>query len=154
MAHRFRPDPILLAATLMGTLCLASCNLVDQRTFDPHAGRPPRPHYPPARPAPPPIPPLVNIRQGTASDQWQPALKRAVTLAMARKPNVLFLVTVIVPAGPTPAQESAALGHAVAADGQAVAAAIVADGASPAQVEITAMSDSTMTSGAVRVYVR
>ncbi|ACI50311.1 conserved hypothetical protein [Gluconacetobacter diazotrophicus PA1 5] len=154
MFHPSRPELFLLAVTMAGTLCLASCNLVDQRTFDPRASRAPRPHYPPPPPAPKPVPPLVEIRHGTPPDQWQPALKGAVTRAMARKPNVLFVVTVIVPAGPTPAQESAALGRATATDGQAVAAAIVADGAGPAQVEITAMSDSTMTSGVIRVYVR
>ncbi|CAP56243.1 hypothetical protein GDI2300 [Gluconacetobacter diazotrophicus PA1 5] len=56
--------------------------------------------------------------------------------------------------GPTPAQESAALARATATYGQPVPPAIVADGAGPAQVEITAMSDSTMTSGVIRVYVR
>ncbi|WP_050935017.1 hypothetical protein [Gluconacetobacter diazotrophicus] len=99
MFHPSRPELFLLAATMAGTLCLASCNLVDQRTFDPRASRAPRPHYPPPPPAPKPVPPLVEIRHGTPPEQWQPALKGAVTRAMARKPNVLFVVTVIVPSG-------------------------------------------------------
>ncbi|WP_342629087.1 hypothetical protein AAC691_04510 [Nguyenibacter vanlangensis] len=154
MLNRLRPVPVLTAVSAAGILCLASCNLVDQRTFDPRASRPPVPHYPPSRPPPPPVPPLVQIGLGTPAERWQPALKDAVARALARKPNVLFVVTIIVPAGPTPGAEGAALTRAMAADGRAVAAAIVADGARPAQVEMSAMSDSTVTAGAVRVYVR
>lgn len=139
---------------MAGALCLAGCDLVDQRTFDPHASRPPVPYVPPAPPGRPPVPPLVEIPAGTPPGQWQPALKGAVARALALKANVLFQVRVLVPAGPTPQQEGTALGHLAATDGQAVAAAIVSDGASPSQVEITAMSDSSVTVGVIRVYVR
>lgn len=154
MFHPLRSAPILLAVSALCVTGLASCDLVDQRTFDARASRPPAPHYPP-KPAPPrPVPPLVDIRAGTPDSQWRSALTGAVTRALARKPDVLFTVRVIVPAGTTPEQEAQALRHAVATDGQAVAAAIVAAGARPEQVEMAAMSDSSMTIGAVRVYVR
>ncbi|GBQ85319.1 hypothetical protein AA13595_1630 [Gluconacetobacter johannae DSM 13595] len=154
MFIRCRPDPIVRAALAAGALCLAGCDLVDQRTFDPRASRPPAPFVPPAPPGRPPVPPLVEIGAGTPPGQWQPALQGAVARARALKPNVLFQVRVLVPAGPTPQQEGAALARAVATDGRAVAAAIVADGATSSQVEITAMSDSSVTAGVIRVYVR
>lgn len=154
MLHRIRSVSTLMAVSALCVTGLAGCNLVDQRTFDPRASRPPVPHYPPPPPAPRPVPPLVDIRAGTPGSAWRPALQGAVTRALARKPNVLFMVRVLVPAGPTPEQEAQAMRHAVATDGQAVAAAIVAAGARPEQVEMAAMSDSSMTTAAVRVYVR
>ncbi|MBB2161393.1 hypothetical protein ACLRDC_06065 [Gluconacetobacter sacchari] len=154
MFHRIRTAPILMAVSALCMGGLAACDLVDQRTFDARASRPPVPHYPPRPPAPRPVPPLVDIRAGTPDSQWRPVLAGAVTRALARKPNVLFTVRVLVPAGPTPEREAEAMRRAVATDGQAVAAAIVAAGARPEQVEMAAMSDSTMTIGAVRVYVR
>ncbi|MFT8777274.1 MAG: hypothetical protein ABF893_11545 [Gluconacetobacter liquefaciens] len=154
MLHRLHSVSTLMAVSALCVTGLAGCTLVDQRTFDPRASRPPVPHYPPAPPAPRPVPPLVDIRAGTPEGEWRPALQGAVTRALARKPNVLFTVRVMVPAGPTPEQEALAMRQAVATYGQAVAAAIVAAGARPEQVEMAAMSDSSMTTGAVRVYVR
>ncbi|MBB2204733.1 hypothetical protein [Gluconacetobacter takamatsuzukensis] len=154
MLHRLRSVPTLMAVSALCVTGLAGCDLVDQRTFDARASRPPVPHYPPPPPAPRPVPPLVDIRAGTPDSQWRPALDSAVARALARKPNVLFVVRVVVPAGPTPEQEAQAMRQAVASYGQAVAAAIVAAGARPEQVEMAAMSDSSMTTGAVRVYVR
>ena len=80
----------MTARTTLGlALLLAGCKLIDQRTFDPQAGRPPVVARP-APPAPQPdrtldgLAPLVTIRLGqdTSYDQ---AIEQATAAALARK---------------------------------------------------------------------
>jgi hypothetical protein len=125
---------IALSVSGLAGLCLAlaSCHLVDQRDFDAQAGA--KPVLPAGKP-PPPLPPAaVTIRYTTPEPQYREAVAALVQKAMARKRDVLFTVTTLVPpVFGTKAQEEAA--SAAAASGHEVAQAIVDDGAEPGQVE-------------------
>ncbi len=123
----FRPLCLVLP------LCLAGCYLVDQRTFDAKAGRKP---VPPVVAGPPghAAPALVTIRYTTPDPEYQDVLASAVHRALARKPDALFSVTTMVPPAEN-ADQAADAAQAAAASGREVAQAIVADGASPGQVE-------------------
>ncbi len=142
--------PGLLPLMLLGLL--AGCHLIDQRTFNPTAGTKPLPPAVAAKPGPTPTPPLLTIRYDTADPQYRAALATAVDAARRRKPDVLFEVVVLVPAEGTPAQQ-VELAEAARVDGHDVAAAIVADGADPGQVELTARTDPALQAKEVRVYV-
>jgi hypothetical protein len=98
---------------------------VDQRDFNPSAGLPPAKPAPP--PAPPPPPSLLTIRYTTPEPQYRDALAAVVQKAIARKRDVLFTVTTIVPAGAPPDE--------AISSGREVAQAIVDDGAEAGQVE-------------------
>ena len=100
-----------------------------------------------------PIPPLFVVRSGQPEQDWQPQLRRAVAQALSRKPNVLFTVESVAPVASTPAAQAASLRASVALQGRPVADAISADGAPPAQVELTASSDPAVKRPEVRVYV-
>jgi len=161
-AHRAALPPVgrrrLLRTCLpqAGVLLLASCKLVDQRTFDPAAGRMPVPRgKPPPVRRPPAVPPLLVVRDPAGSDDWRPGLERAVRAALARKPNVLFTVQTTVPTAATPAAEAAALSAAGGTQGSLVANAIIADGARPAQVELSAAADPALHGPPeVRIFVQ
>ena len=144
---RFRLFPILLASAPM-----AGCKLVDQRTFVAHADAPPVVTIPPGRPVAA-VPPLLAIRFPAGSDQWAGPLRVAVGLATSRKPDVLFTVESVVPARGTPSEQAAHLARATA-DAQTVAAAIVADGVDPLQVQLTAATGEGVPTEEIRVYVR
>ncbi len=119
------------AAALL-TLAVAGCHLIDQRDFDPHAGAKPVPR--PGPPGPPPTPSLVTIRYTTPEPQYRDAVASLVTRALARKRDVLFTVTTLVPLGGDP-RAQADQAAAAAGSGREVAQAIVDDGAEPGQVE-------------------
>ncbi|WP_051291793.1 hypothetical protein [Acetobacter nitrogenifigens] len=135
-------------------LSLPGCKLVDQRTFDHTASRPPKVIVPPPPPGPPPVPPLVEVIAGTPVADWQGPLEAIVKRALARKPNILFRVQALAPPGADADADRATLARLTTNDGQAVANAIVAGGASPAQIEMTAMPNSGVASPRIRVYVR
>ncbi len=124
-----RPRPRPVAVRHAGLACLAlavaGCHLVDQRDFNPSAGLPPAKPAPP--PAPPPPPSLLTIRYTTPEPQYRDALAAVVQKAIARKRDVLFTVTTIVPAGAPPDE--------AISSGREVAQAIVDDGAEAGQVE-------------------
>lgn len=137
---------------LLPLFALTSCHLVDQRDFDQHAGD--RPSLP-AGPAPrvaPPVPALVTIRYDQPDPPYREALATAVAQARARKPDVIFTVTTLVPPSGDPAEQAAAEG-AAAVSGRDVAAAIVADGADPGQVEQAVRQDASVRVREVRVEV-
>ena len=144
----FLPACFLLACSLAG------CKLVDQRSFDRSAGRAP---VPPAQQqvarASAPVPPLIVVHAGQVDEDWQPDLRQAVAEALARKPNVLFTVESVAPAASSPAAQAALMRSATISGGLPVAQAIATDGAQPAQVEMTAMSDPAAQASEVRVYV-
>jgi hypothetical protein len=125
-----RPSIILSLSGLC--LALTGCHLIDQRDFDPQAGA--KPVLPAAKP-PLPLPPsAVTIRYTTPEPQYREAVAALVQKAIARKRDVLFTVTTLVPpASGAKAQAEAA--SAAAASGHEVAQAIVDDGAEPGQVE-------------------
>jgi hypothetical protein len=120
---------LLRPLCLILPLCLAACALVDQRTFDATAGRKPVPAVV-AGPPLPVVPALMTIRYSVANPDYHDVLEKAVRRALARKPDVLFTVSTLIPAiGGVDSEASAA------ASGREVAQAIVAAGAQPGQVE-------------------
>jgi len=141
---------LLVAGAVVG---LSGCKLVDQKTFNPQAGRAPQPYIPPP-PVVVPVPPLIELVEGTPASAWQHPVEQIVHKALARKPNILFTVKCLVPVSGDSAHDQQALIHLVQGDGQAVAQTMTEAGAPPEQVEITAMPDSTVTKPLVRVYVR
>lgn len=141
---------LMVAGVVVG---LSGCKLVDQKTFNPQAGRPPQPYIPPP-PVVVPIPPLIELVEGTPASAWHAPVEQIVHKGLARKPNILFVVKCLVPTSGNSAQDQLALIHLVQGDGQAVAQAITQAGAPPEQVEITAMPDSTVTKPLIRVYVQ
>ncbi len=130
-----------LAAAFSLVLAVAACHLVDQRDFDASAGRPPAPA--PAKPVPPP-PALVTISYATPNPQYREALAAVVRKAIARKPDVLFTVTTLVPGAP----DEEAVGT-----GREVAQAIVDSGAEPGQVEQLLRTEPGLAAREVRVTV-
>ncbi len=132
-----------IAACLCLAVVLSGCHLVDQRDFDSAAGQPPTPRALP--PGAPPPPALVTIRYTTPEPQYRDALAALVTKALARKRDVLFTVTSVVPAAASPEE--------AAASGREVAQAIVDDGAEAGQVEQAVRLDPGATVKEVRVNV-
>ena len=127
-------------------LLLGGCTLIDQNTFNPNASAapviPPAPVVPPPAPTPPGPPPLLTLRMAQAGD-YADALRKAVALARARKPGVLFDVVQIVGAEPAPPDDAAA-----------VARAIVAQGIPASRVRLLARPEAGAPGREVRVYVR
>lgn len=98
-------------AVLAGLALLGGCKLIDQRTFDPEAGRaPPVPPPPPAPPAPVVAPtgplPLVTIPLAPPVDYDVP-LRQGIAAALARGRRD-FDVRTSVPATGTPDTEATA----------------------------------------------
>ena len=123
---------------IAAALTLNACAPLDQRTFDPSAGRPPKVHVPPAPPA---KPPFVQIMAGTPESLWQPDVEKVTRLAIQRKPNILFILTAIVPRDGSPSAQAEALAALVQGDERAVAQAMVKAGASGGQIEMDARAE-------------
>ena len=134
-------------AALGLAVALGGCTLIDQNTFNPHAGDapviPPAPKVA-AKPVPVGPPPLVVIPPGSTG--FEPQLRQAVAAARARKPGVLFDV---VEMQPTDLAAEAPLGTAAAS----VARVIVAQGVPAANVRLDARPEAEVKPGEVRVYV-
>ncbi|OUI98761.1 hypothetical protein [Acetobacter cibinongensis] len=141
---------VVLAGVVLG---LGGCKLVDQKTFNPQAGKAPQPYIPPA-PVVAPIPPLIELIGGTPAHEWEGPVDQMTRKALARKPAILFVVKCLVPASGNSELDQLTLVQLVQGDGQAVAQAITHAGAPLQQVEITAMPDSTVTKPLIRVYVQ
>jgi hypothetical protein len=138
---------------LLLPLCgLAACHLVDQRDFNRHAGDRPLPPAGPAAHVAPPIPALVTIRYDVPEPLYQEALAAAVQRALARKHDVIFTVTTLIPPAGDP-DEQAIAEAAAAAAGRDVAAAIVTDGADAGQIEQVVRQDPATRFKLVRVDV-
>ncbi|MGI4746480.1 MAG: hypothetical protein ACRYGI_10990 [Janthinobacterium lividum] len=152
--HAAIPVFVGLGRVMLACMVLGGCKLVDQRTFDSAAGRPPVPHVKPARPGPAAAPPLALVRFQAAPETWQPGLTDIVRLALSRKPLALFRVQTLVPATGTPDAQARSLAEAGGTGGRQVAETIIAAGASSGQVEMSAMTDASVTTPEVRVYVK
>lgn len=137
---------------LLAVLPQAGCKLIDQRTFDRRADRKPLPVYPKAV-AVKAIPPLATVRFGASPESWQPDLSAIVRQALARKPGALFTVQTVIPATGSPQDQAASIVSAVKAGGQPVAQTIIDAGATSAQIDMTATTDS-ISIPEVRVTVR
>lgn len=133
---------------------MTGCKLVDQKTFNPNAGVAPKPYIPPPPPGPPPVPPLIELAAGTPASQWEAPVDQITRLALSRKPDVLFVVRCLVPLQANADAEQSSLMNLVQGDGRAVLQEMINAGASEAQVEMSAMPDSSVTKPVVRVYVR
>ncbi|WP_158745595.1 hypothetical protein [Acidisphaera sp. L21] len=137
------------AASLLSVLVLVGgCTLIDQRTFNPHAGE--RPKI--AQPAQAVAPALVTVDYGTPDPQYAGALHQAVTDAVARKPDVQFDVVTVVPAIGTPANQVAAA-TGITANAREIARAISADGVDDDRIHLEARAVSGATSRQVQVFV-
>ncbi|NHN86120.1 hypothetical protein GOB93_15935 [Acetobacter musti] len=146
---------LFLRSGLTGAVALlGGCDLLDQRTFNPRASRPPKVYIPPPPPGPPPVPPLIEVIAGTPPAEWTKPLQSVVRQALVRKPNILFQVRALAPPGADADAIQKILARLVAVDGQEVAGAIIAAGAAPEQVEMTAMPDSGVAGPRIRVYVK
>ena len=150
-----RRAPILLLATLCcATLPLAACKLVDQRTFDRTADRPPvipKPAVVQAAASGPNA--LVTFPAAAPQSDWADVLHTAADLARSRKANVLFRVETVVPAHGDPQAQAAALGEALPAAREA-ADIIVNDGVDRSQIELAAVTDDGVRQPEIRIFVR
>jgi hypothetical protein len=135
------PKRAMLAATA-GLLALTGCHLVDQRTFDRHAGAKPQP--PAAKVVATHGPqPLLTITYDNPDPDYARPLANAVQRALAVKPDVLFTVQILVPpSGPPDAQARAEIEEAM-----------VADGADQGQIEMAVKGDASVKTKDVRIYV-
>lgn len=133
---------------------ISGCKLIDQRTFDPNAGKPP--HIPTQ--APPAtttaVPPLIAIQAGTPQEQWQSPVEKIAHQALARKHSVLFMVHCLVPQGGTLTTEQATMFKIVQGTGLAVTQSLLAAGVPKTQIEISTMTDPNLKKPVIQVYVR
>lgn len=139
---------------LLLALLLSGCKLVDQRTFDPHAGTPPvvpKPAVPAAQPdrALDGLAPLVTIRLGqdTGYDQ---AIRQATAAVLARKRDAQFTVLTAVPPGAAEAQAVAE----VAPEAARVAGIIERRGVPAGRVRLDARAEPNLGAPELRLYVR
>ena len=107
-------------AVLLALAGLSGCTLVDQRTFNPDAGRPPVHPKPPAPPPPlappePGPPPLLSVRLPASAD-LRATIARSVAAARARKRDVVFDVVEITP-GTSAGREAAEIADLIVAQG-------------------------------------
>ncbi len=142
---------VLLAPLLIS---LWGCKLIDQRTFNPHAGTPPVAPKPPVPAAQPNralagLAPLVTIRLGqdTGYDQ---AIAQATDAVLARKRDAQFTVLTAVPPGPAEAQAVAGAAPAAAH----VAGIIERRGVSPGRVRLEARAEPNLATSELRIYVQ
>lgn len=152
-AHR---SALWIRSALLITLAtpLWGCDPIDQRTFDPQAGRPPRVAAPALPVAAPGKPAFLQIVDGTPEDEYGPAVEKATKLALSRKNNILFIIQGIAPMQKTPEAERETL-HTLTQDLVAhVASHALAAGARPIQLDMRVSADPTVHSNMVRIYVR
>lgn len=138
-----------LLALLAALPMLGACTLIDQRTFAPAATAPQQAELQKLR-ALPPLP-LITVRLPAELDRA--AIRTAVDLARARRPDARFeVITPIDPAAPRASQDAAlAQGRA---DAELVANALAEAGAARDHIEIGARADNGAPDREVRVYVR
>ena len=131
-------------------LLLAGCTLIDQRTFDAHAGELAKP---PAVAGPPAAQPLVTVDFAHPSPDYTAALQQAVAEATSRKPDVQFDVVTVVPATGTTAQQAAAAAG-LTPDAREIARAINDDGVADDRIHLSARAEGGAESRQVQVFVR
>lgn len=144
---RVRPPPWPLLLALVPPAASGGCALVDQRTFNPDAGKPPAVAAAPSAPAAAPAGPaaLLTVRFDRPAAIEGP-VRQAVALARARKPDVAFDVVSVVPDA-----DAAGAGGAEAAR---VARVITAQGVPTARVNLQVRLDPAVGARDVRVFVR
>lgn len=140
--------------SIMGGMALEGCDLIDQRTFNPDAGRRPSvpPPPPPAAP-PPPVPPLVEFSAGTPAAQWEKTLKDGAKQALARKASVLFVVQFEAAGNLSPDGQHQHLENMIKQDGSRIVQVLVDGGVPAPQIEMSAHSWGGNTD-MIKVYVK
>ena len=131
-------------ASLLVSLMVAGCALIDQRTFAPSREAEP---IPVVRGAPVRFDartPLVTIDYATPSPQYKDLLRLAVRAAEARNPTVQYDVAVVEP-------ELQAAAPPQAMD---IMRAIIAEGVPAVRVHLGMRADPGLSAVQVRVYVR
>ncbi|QDH15427.1 hypothetical protein E3E11_05705 [Oecophyllibacter saccharovorans] len=147
----FRIIPALAA----GCVLVAGCAPIDQRTFNPQASMPPKVVAPvPVRHKAPSRHPFIEIMAGTPREDYATPVAKAVRMALARKPNILFIVEAAAPMQPTPARQVAALSGLTRDLATPIGEEIVKAGAEPLQLEMRAVTDPDLQQGRVRINVR
>jgi type IV pilus biogenesis protein CpaD/CtpE len=134
-------------------LCCGGCKLVDQTTFGAKPV-PPAPDQLSEALKPDSRVPLVIIRSAnnTLAAQ-QDALRTAVDLAQARKPDAKYDVVTVVPARLTPDQQIAAA-EQTQRDATDVMDQLSDLGVDPAQMSLEVRSDPAILQRELRIYVR
>ncbi len=147
-----RPSTRLLAACLLAVpLVLAGgCTLVDQRTFNPDAGKPPVIPLPPGPPAPKPV---VTIDFATPNPDYTQSVREAVEAALSRKPDAAFEVATVVPATGTPADQVSAA-QTLTPDARQVAREVAAEGVPDERIALTARAVPGLGSRQVQVFAK
>ncbi|CAI3956396.1 unnamed protein product [Commensalibacter communis] len=135
-------------------LMLGACQLIDQRTFNPSAGRKPIPYVPPAPPAPPPPAPPIEIVQGTPSEQWAKPLISLVKDALQRKSDAMFIVTILTPISQSPDAQQEQMQKTIQQNAADIANAIVKAGARPEQIHMIAKADGSVQKNVVQVTIQ
>jgi hypothetical protein len=149
------PIAAQIAALALASGALASCRLIDQRTFEgtgvfPGAAQLHAADYA-ARAAPPP--PLAIVRLGTPGVDWQTPLIAAARDAQVRRADVEFdLVTPIPSLATMSVQDRVA--RQGAADSAVVATALEGDDISPERIHLGLRGDRGQPPREVEVYVR
>lgn len=146
-----------MKGTLLGVLLLlAGCKLVDQRTFDANAGRPPVLPTAPTALAQPDrtlggMPPLVTVRFGQDT-AYEATVAQATRAALHQKPDARFTVLTAVPPGTADAEVAAATTVGPAATH--LAQVIERQGVPPSRVALEARPEANLAAVELRVYVR
>ncbi len=141
--------------SLLMLAALPGCTLIDQNTFNRAASA--VPIIPPAPPAavaaavPPGPPPLLTVQPGQPA---QDAVRQAVAAARKRKPDVVFDVVAMVPAGATTDGAAEDQAMSSSAEAGAIARVITAQGVPPGRVHLFARPETGLLGREVRVYVR
>lgn len=131
-----------------------SCKLIDQRTFNPRAGRRPIPYIPPAPPPPLPPAPPIEVVIGTPEGQWRKPLQMLTKKALEKKPDALFVVTAVTSDLQSLAAQEENLQKAVRKEAKLIADEIVKAGARPEQIQMDAKTSGSIKQTVVQVNVR
>lgn len=137
------------SVTILCSIALMGCTLIDQRTFNPAAGEP---FKVPAASGVASLA-LLTIDLAKARPEYQQSLSRAVADAVMRKPDVEFDVVSVVPVEGTPAQQVAAA-TGITADAREIARAINRDGIDDGRIHLAARSDAGVKTRQVQIFVR
>jgi hypothetical protein len=138
-------------AALAALLAVGGCHLIDQRDFNPQAGKKPEPKVVASKAAPGPGA-LLTISYEGGEPAYAADLESSVKRALTLKPNVLFTVQTLVPIAADADAQMVAL-QAAAATGREIAEAIIADGADQGQIELAVRADPAAKAKLVKIFV-
>lgn len=144
-----------IAITLLVTSGLYGCKLVDQRTFDSQAGRPPVPLTSLSASAPgQDAPPFINIVEGTPESEYGPVVDHAARVALQHKANVLFIVRARVPSRGEIVQQGETLARMTREELTSIAEHLENAGAKPMQIELRAQASPQVDHSMIRIDLR